>query len=399
MKIGHIFINGLIGTVYNTDDSIAEKGVELLDVVEQVESLEGDEETIHVHINSKGGYVSVGDQIAEFIAELPNVHTIAENVCASIATKIHLAAPLQNRWIEDGCNYMIHNPFLPPDSVGGDAAALQKVTDGMKSTEEGLEKMYAKATGLSKTVVSGLMAQTTFMTPEQCLTLKFASLIVKKEQAQPIALMYNETENKNNMKHANRASAALAVLTGKSTVKDQKTNPLNGLERAAKAVMITTNEGTLETPFEDIMIGDLVVIDGEAAAGGTYEITEGEIVLIDGTIAGVGTTITVVDGAISEITPTVVEAENVIVDGEETLETLKAKLATAEADKETAEAALTESNDEKEIIVKQMEQAAALGSTFVAPRVVNQFKETAAPIEDKGFDRDALNSRRAEYKK
>jgi ATP-dependent protease ClpP protease subunit len=402
MKIGHIFITGLIGTSFNEDGSIKEKGVELLDVVEQMESLEGDEEAVHVHINSKGGYVTVGDSIAQLISGIPNVATIAEGFCASIATKIHLAAPLENRFIEEGCNYMIHNPFLA--NVSGDATKLKELSASIQQTENDLEKMYSQATGLDKKIISGLMAQETFLTDEQCITLKFASApIIKKQLARAVALMYSKNENNNNMKHTNRAAAAMAVILGNATVTDQKINPLNGAARAAKAVMITTGDGVLETPFEDVMIGDPIVMDGEPASG-SFEMSEGELLLISGETVGVGTVIVAVDGVITEITAAEVEEENnggaTGGEGEETLESLKAKLATAETDKATAEAALLTSEDEKEVIVKQMEQAAALGSKFKVPNSQNSFRQPTPENTPQGeFSKEDLAERRNSYKK
>lgn len=395
MKVGHIFILGLIGTSYKEDGTVDEKGVELLDVVQQLNKLDKDVDEVHVHINSKGGYVTVGDAIAKLIGSIPNCFTIAENLCASIATKIHLSVPLQNRMIEAGTEYMIHNPFLA--SVSGDAQTLKDLSNSIQQTENELESMYAKATGLDKKIVSGLMAQTTFLTPEQCVELNFASKIKPKQQARAVALLYNEKEKEMAGKHTNRVSAALAVLMGNATVKAQNVNPLNNKERGAKALLISTDKGDIETPYEDLMIGDPVMVDGEAVeADETFTVTGGDILLIDGSTVSEGTVIEVKGGVVDNIIPAEVDSEaNADGAGEgdnDEVEALKAELAKAKEK-------LNASETEKETIVAELERAAAMGSNFKTPRAQAQFRNTQKPTATQEVTRDSMKDRRAEYKK
>lgn len=388
MNIGHIFILGLIGNALNEAGEITEKGVELLDVVEQLEAL-GDVDAVHVHINSQGGFVSVGDAIAELLSNVPNCHTIAEGLCASIATKIHLAVPLQNRMIEAGCQYMIHNPFI--SGASGDANALQGLADEVQGIENALEKMYSKATGLDKKIISGLMAQETFLTPEQCVNLKFASKITEKAQARAVALLYsNKINEMNKPNFSARIALAMAALKGETTP-EAKALALKLENRQAKAVLIVAGDVTLETPFEDVAIGDPVMIGEEIAPDGSYEMTDGEIVLfMDETASGVGTVIVVVDGMISEITAAEVATGN----NDEEIENLKAQLAAANEVNATLTTELTEANASTEEAVSQLEAAAKLGSTFTPPAVENVFKGKKKGAESRGISKEDILSRR-----
>lgn len=399
MNIGHISIFGLIGNAYNDKGEITEKGVELLDVIEQVQSV-GEVDAIHVHINSQGGFVSVGKAIAEFLSDIPNCFTIAEELCASIATEIHLSVPLQNRFIQSNCQYMIHNPFIPAEaSKGGDAAALQKVANEMKEVEDQLEKMYSKATGLNKKVISGLMAQETFLTPEQCLKLNFASKITEKETAQAVALLYTDKTNKMKKPLMNRIALAMSILKGEETPEALAKAEALALaieNRQAKAVMITAGDETLETPFMDVAVGDAVTINGEPAADGTYEMTEGEISLFMGETetAGVGTMIVVVDGLISEITAPVIDAEN----KDEELATLKAELEAEKAKNEVLTTEVSEANATAEEAVSTLEGLAKLGSTFTPPAAQASFKKKETK-DSSLMTKEVMSARREEYKK
>jgi ATP-dependent protease ClpP protease subunit len=410
-NIGHVFITGQIGNSYDDSGNITEKGVELVDVVEQVQSL-GEADAIHVHINSIGGYVVIGDTIAEFLKSIPNVHTIAEGICASIATKIHLSAPLQNRSIQAGCQYMIHNPFL--SGVSGDSAKLQDFADNIKITEKALEDMYSKATGLSKIAISGLMATETFLTPEQCVKMNFATKIVEKETPQAIAMMYTNKITEMKKTFLNRAQAALLLLKGE---KGEEKNSA----REAKALLITTADGNLETVYGDLQVGDVITMEGEPAPDGTYEVSEGEILLTDGTIATTGTTIEVVEGVITVINVPEVSAENkakalllaakakkekgedlndeekAALEGEgaETLESLKAKLEASEAKNVELENSLNEEKAEKEEVVKEIEAAAKLGSNFSAPRAAAIFRQKNDSQES---TKDKMSEAKGRYK-
>lgn len=409
-NIGHVFIKGQIGNSYDDKGNITEKGVELVDVVEQVNSL-GDVDSVHVHINSQGGFVVIGNAIAEFLKSVPNVVTIAEGLCASIATKIHLSAPLQNRYIEDGCKYMIHNPFL--SGVSGDAEKLQDLADNIKATEKELENMYSKATGLSKVAISGLMATETFLTPEQCLKMNFATKIVEKETLKAVAMIYPNKITEMKKSFIERAALALAVLKGENPGEQNNA-------REAKALLITTEAGTLETPFADLMVGDSITMDGEPAPDGTYEVTEGELMLVDGTTAPTGTTIEVAGGVITAINMPEPAGENLLEtakakkeageelsdeekaaleasetgDDEPTVEELKAQLEAKEAENKELNDKLAASETEKEEVVSQMEAAAKLGSNYAPPRAQAQFRSTVK-VEDS--TKDKMKAAREKY--
>jgi len=408
MKIGHIFILGQIGSVYE-NSKVVEKGVELIDIVEQLSELDGDEEQIHFHINSPGGFVSVGEAIAELIQKTPNAHTIAEEMCASIATVIHLAAPLQNRFIQSNTKYIIHNPFL--QGVTGDADQLSAMADDVKKVEEKLEKVYSKATGLGKTELSGLMKVETGLTPEQCIKLNFASKIVEPVAQQAVARIYNKEDMKNTKSFIDRIKAATKAfkesteggegMTGQEVLNKQIELAKEAgneelakalAEREVKAAMIATDQGTIETPLMDIAVGDPVMMDGEPAPDGDYVITEGEIEVFMEGMAGEGTVIVAEGGFISEIK----SAEGG--EGGEGDDEAEAKIKKLEAKlKEEQEKNEKLEGDMKQI-AEEVEAAAKLKSGWQPPKAVAQFRANGGGGEE-GITKSSMKDRRAEYNK
>ena len=349
-NIGKVFITGLIGNDYDEQGNVSEKGVELIDVVEQVAAL-GEKDEYHFLIKSQGGNVNIGKDIGAFIGAMDNAFTIATELCASIATIIHTSVPLQNRSIEEGTKYMIHNPW---GSVTGDANVMEQAAKAFQDVEKDLELHYAKATGTKKETISAFMASETFLTPEQCVNLKFASQIIPKPTLRAVAKL--QTKNKNMSGFTDRINNAIAALKGEAIP-----NPTPEPSREAKAVMIETDKGTVETPFEDVLVGDPVMIEGAPAENGDYTIENGEFLSLDGQMISTGTVITVTDGLVSAIEAGVTEdAEN--------LATLQARITELEASAETAAAAKVTDDAALSTATEQLEALAAMGSKAVIPQ-------------------------------
>jgi ATP-dependent protease ClpP protease subunit len=349
--IGHVYINGQIGNTYDDNGNVTINGVELIDVVAQIQDL-NEVEAIYVHINSEGGYVSIGRSIAEFLKSVPNCFTIAETLCASIATEIHLAVPLQNRMIVEGTTYLIHNPWL--QSVSGDASQLEEYAKGIKETESEMISMYSKATGISKEALSGLMKIETSLTSEQCLKLGFASAVLPKMEKRAVALLYNQKQINMKKPLMDRLALAMSAFT-----EALKTN-----EREAVAMVVVTDKGTLMTAFEDLVVGDAITLeDGTNPENGDY-VTEA------------GVKIVVTEGVITEI----VEVED---EQAPEMDALKAELSELKAKFEEQTTELAKAQEVAETVVAKMEELAKLGSNFTPPVAKAQFRTIQDPAKPK----------------
>jgi ATP-dependent protease ClpP protease subunit len=392
-----VLISGVIGNTYNPDGSVKTKGVELVDVVEQVVDL-GDVDEITFVINSPGGNVNVGLDIRDFIASVPNAKTHAAEMCASIATVIHTAVPLQNRFIEEGTKYMIHNPWI---ELSGDAATLSQVAKDMEEIEKNLESHYSKATGSTKETISAFMSSEMWLSNDQCIKLGFASQIIPKASLRAVAIF--QTTNVNNMSttQKSRLATAMAAIGAKFGLTEPAPNASIDIKalvqagiaagRSAVAVMIETDNGTIETPFADVMVGDPVMIEGAPAANGDYTISNGEFVSLEGGMIVTGDVITVTDGVISAI------VSNGAASDAENLAQLQAKLEAAEAKAAAAEAKAAQLETENEAAAAQLETLAKMGSKAAMPTAQAAFRGT--PAAPAAVTRTAMAERKAAYKK
>lgn len=339
--IGNVYIIGQIGSNYDDNGNLIKKGVEVIDVVQQLSSIQ-DAERVNVYINSEGGFVDTGRQIAELLKNVPNCFTIASELCASIATEIHLSVPLQNRLIEKGTTYMIHNPLFM--GVSGDADTLKRMSESIKKTESEMEAMYSKATGLSKEILSSLMQVETHLTDEQAVKLNFASKVIDKMERKAVALFNNQKSNmeKQSKSFSERLALAMAVLTGKEEVN----------ERNALAMEIPTDKGLLVTPFEDLQVGDEAMIEGQPAPDGEYLAENGQVLVVMG-------------GLVSEI--------------KEMVEPANEELAQLKAENESLKAQISELSTVSESALAKLEELAKKGSSYTPPASAQTFRKVEAP--------------------
>jgi len=320
--IVNIYIKGQIGNTLDDNGEIITRGVTLLDVVEQVYA-HPQESIKRFVIDSPGGYVTIGNDIANFIAELPNAQTHGVNQVASIATRIFLAVPKENRTIESGTEFMIHNPWV--SGAIGDAEELSKIVESLEKDEADLESFYSKATGLDKTTLSTLMRAETTLTPEQCVKFGFAQSITQKELSPILALNYNQKQEMKK-EEKNLLQKLIAKISGEPEVKQNEDG------RNIVAISVPTDNGTIENDLEDIQVNDIVTVDGQENASGTYTTEEGVIYeIVDGAVI----TITEPNGEEDEMAALRAENEKLKAENESLVEAHKVEL--EERDKNTAE--------------------------------------------------------------
>jgi ATP-dependent Clp protease, protease subunit len=245
-----VYINGLIGSW--EDD----KGLELTDVVAQIQAQNQFDE-VEVRIgNSIGGVVQTGMDIYNYLKSLNKpITTIIENYCASITSIIFLAG--QKRLMKPGARLMIHNPWGMPS---GDADLLQAYSDELRKIEKDLANIYHQKTNIGKEALTALMRNETEMTVDEALKLGFA------------------TGTSDEMKIA--AYFKLNTMD-KKPLKEQLKDVLSKLSGGGQPVNLTIQDGTgkeivFDTEGDTPQVGDKATIDNTPA--------EGEITMPDGKI-------------------------------------------------------------------------------------------------------------------
>lgn len=344
--IGNIYITGVIGS---TDE---EKGVELIDVVSQVEPLKECTQ-INCFINSPGGSVEVGKSIAQYLKSLPNVVTIATGQCASIATEIHLSVPLANRKIVEGTEYMIHNPlFANIDKANTND--LKEMVSILEPIEKDMVKMYVEATGVSKDAISALMDVEAFLTTEQLLSLNFVSEVIPK--IKPLAFLTNNNKMSKPTIKLGLVAKAMAKLQG----------------RTVEAIIETVEQGSIETPFSDLMVGDPIMLDGVEAPADTYVLPNGtKLVVVE---AGIISEIILADDTSVEYTDQINALNSEIEAKNAEIEALKAEL-------QTSKEAMAIMETEHAEVVALVDSLKEKKSTYTPPVASSNFRKTNAPIE------------------
>ena len=343
--VAKIYISGVIG---KTDDQ-TQDFTTLKNVLAQFAANKNATE-FEVVINSPGGSVEEGNDIFNYLKTVKNLKTIASIQCASIATKIHLAAKPENRLIEDGCLYMIHNPLFM--NVSGNAQELKELAEFLKPIENDLVNLYAKSTGLDKASISGMMKQETVFTAKEAVEFGFASKVIPANviaNNNLKAVAFSEVINKHKNK-MNKPETKWSVL--KSALKaffvdEEKPEGTEGTAEGNEAVnlMFKDSEGNLATTeFNDLVKGDAVFMeDGTPAPDGEYTSEDGSIV------------VTVVGGFVDKIEKIgegELEIQVVALQGEN--ETLKAELEALKKENETLKAEIKEAEEVVEVLNQSM---------------------------------------------
>lgn len=373
-----IHITGQIGHTFNADGSIAQEGVTLQSVATQIQAQQ-DATEFEVRIDSPGGNVSLGFELAKMVKALPNASTVAVNQCASIATAIFCAVPQANRFIEAGCAFGIHNPLFA--NISGDAATLKAAADQLEPIQKELLANYVAATGAPKQVLQSMMNVETVLTAEEAVTMGFAGSVIEK-QLQAVAFLdtqnatqvNTETMDKKTKSFLQRIGLVAANMNATTTAADPAADPNAG--RNAVALMLETDQGVINTPYDDIMVGDPVTLeDGSVAPDGTYVVTDGMQIVVAG-------------GVVSELIP--VEGgdlQAMVVALQNEVAALKAENAELSAGIETANT-----------VIASLEAKATRSTYKPNSSAVAVFPGQRQQPAAQGISKETLKERRNEYK-
>lgn len=237
------------------------RGVELIDVIQQVAKLPAETKIIEVQIKGPGGLVDVGNSIYDYLDSLKKqytVNTVQTGDLGSISTKIWGVG--QDRKRNPAYDFIIHNPWNNPGA--GDSKYQAARLEGLLVAEEALRKFYMKLTGLTSEALEPLMDQESNLTAQQCMDLKFATSLT----AIPVMASVNKNDKK--LSFDQRIAAARAAITGKK-IKD-----------AVVALDVPLADGrVLVSDAADLtaLEGSNLLLDGVAVPVGDYPLPDGSV--------------------------------------------------------------------------------------------------------------------------
>lgn len=151
-----------------------DEGVTARKFVEQLAALPESVNAIHVHINSPGGDVQGGVNIANALREQASkgrtVETFVDGIAASIASVIAMAGSKVH--MADNALMMIHCPW---SWAIGNAAEMRKQADVLDTVEGQIINTYKWHTDLSDEELSALLLAETWMNADEAIAKGFAT--------------------------------------------------------------------------------------------------------------------------------------------------------------------------------------------------------------------------------
>lgn len=287
---------------------------------------------IEIELHSCGGDVVEGYAIYDALrASGKEISCTVVGKCASMATVILLAAPLERRKMYPNAKMLIHSPYCPCYEGELDLATLGAIKAGLEAEREKMLSIYSERCGVDRVLIEAQVDKATWFGGEVAKQLGFVSEILIPKSAKA-----NETNLTNkSMKEVKVKQSILDKVLAKAGYKKIEDVKFVSLE-------LTTAGGdtlTVEREEGEPQVGDAASPDGEH-------------VMPD------GRTIVVQDGAITEIRESEEEAEDTDV------EALQSRVAELEA--QVAELTSQAKTDEETSILAKVSEAGGIDALVKA---------------------------------
>lgn len=303
-----------------------------------------DDPKIDVELHSCGGSCIEGYAIYDALrVSGKEISCTVVGTCASMATVILLAAPLERRTMYPNARLLIHNPHF--NSLDGLATigSLEDALKRLKAEKERMMAIYEERTGKSREELEAQMATDDWFGSDKAIELGFVSSVVPMASAKynEPSINVKEKSMKGQKPSVAEAFKMLGVALG-----------ITKGESEAVALTITTSTGeelNVEREEGEIQVGDKASPDGDH-------------VLED------GRTVVVQDGVITEIREPSQEDDG---DGGEESEGLKALQAENENLRVEVESLRKELADSKAKAKNDLDEANAKAKSEEEKRILD----------------------------
>jgi len=335
----------------------------------------GDDNRVDVEIHSCGGNCIEGYAIYDALrVSGKEISCTVVGTCASMATIILLAAPLERRAMYQNARLLIHNPFIP--ELG--KATIETLNSALNSLNIEKEKMlniYMERTGKSREELEAQMATDDWFDSARAIELGFVSFVVPAASA---SVSNNINQSKMSEKKTSVAEAFKMLGVALGIVKEDATASTGQPE--VVSLTITTVTGTelvVEREEGEPQVGDAATPDGEH-------------VLED------ARTIIVEDGVITDIKTA---EEEVIEEEVDETQALKDEIETLKAEIETLKSAAK--SDEDADILAKVKEAGGIDKLMkaAASKYVPSSRTNPTNIEKKSLVEQKLAEARAKQNK
>lgn len=238
--------------------------------------MEPDDNRIDVEIHSCGGDTVEGFAIYDALrsAEGKEISCTVFGTCASMATVILLAAPVERRKAYPHARFLIHSPYYGRYDGPIDRETALSIANTLAAETEKMVSVYLERTGTDRETIEAQMKTDAFFNADRALELGFIGAIVSPVTAS--AKQLDNITNSINMavKKVEVKESLLARLLAKCGLKS--IDDVNAMQ------LTDTNGVTITVEREDgePQVGDEASPDGEFVLedGTTIKIEEGVVV-------------------------------------------------------------------------------------------------------------------------
>lgn len=255
-----------------------EDSISFTDIQNFMDWMDRDDNRIDVEIHSCGGDCAEGYAIYDALRTSgKEISCKVVGKCASMATVILLAAPLERRTAYAHSSLCIHDPYSYGALLKGKVTPerLESIAADLRAEKQKMLDLYVERTGQNSDVLEAQMATDSWFGPEKAMELGFISSIVPAISAKKEENIINPKTNIMAKKEVKVESSLLDRLLRKCGYAKIEDVP-------AVAMVITTSTGdelNVEREEGEIQVGDPASPDGEHVLedGRTVVVQEGVI--------------------------------------------------------------------------------------------------------------------------
>lgn len=300
-------------------------GMSFSDVQDFLGWVSPDDNHIDIELHSCGGDVAEGYAIYDSLrATGKEISATVVGRCASMATVILLAAPIERRRMYPHAKILIHSPYCPGIDGSVDIEVLESLKAGLEAERERMLSLYVERCGVERNLLEEQMAKETWFGGEVAKQLGFVSEVIMPKSAKVVTNDKVMTKKENEVTVSKSLLDRVLAKCGYAKIEDVPAVALE-LKTAGGDVL------TVEREEGDPQVGDKASPDGEH-------------VMPD------GKTIVVTDGVITEIR----EAE----EGNEETAALEARI--AELEQQVSELTAKAKTDDEIKILAAVENAGGI---------------------------------------
>lgn len=343
----------------------------------------GEDNRIDVEIHSCGGNCIEGYAIYDALrVSGKEIACTVVGTCASMATVILLAAPLERRAMYQNARLLIHNPFIP-EFGKATIDTLNSALNSLNSEKERMLNIYTERTGKSREELEAQMATDDWFGSDKAIELGFVSYVVPAASAS-VSNNKIKTEMSEKKEKPSVAEAFRMLGVALGVVKDANAEATADQPEVV-SMTITTVTGTelvVEREEGEPQVGDAASPDGE------HVLEDGRTIVVEGGV------ITDIKSAEEEVIEEEVEEAKA-----DDTQALKDEIASLKAEIETLKS--NAKSDEDAQVLAKVQEAGGIEKLInaAASKYVPAARTSTTNIEKQSLVEQKLAEARAKQNK